>query len=238
MAIAKSTVFAGFDLTEHSRVAGHAIIDLWTHFSRVESLHPPTHVNLLLIRHGLPDESVEGRSHDTPLDAEGTRQALAVATLLARQPVDRIVSSPMRRALATAEPSAQALGRPIDIVDGWAEADRDHGRYRSRQTLRSTSTAEEWAGFMRDPLQFLGVDANHFQSRVLAALEHVLADRDSQSVAVFTHNLVINVVLRRLLGLERLTHFEVHWGSVTRVRGDALADLRVISVNETLHLAK
>lgn len=195
-------------------------------------------MNLLLIRHGLPDESVEGPSHHTPLNAEGLRQARAVAALLSMQGVDRIVSSPMRRALATAEPTAEALGRPIDIVEGWAEADRDHGQYRSRQTLRSTVTADEWAGFMRDPLQFLGVDGNHFQSRVLGALEHVLTDRDSESVAVFTHNLVINVVLRRLLGLERLTHFEVHWGSVTRLRGDSLDDLRVISVNETLHLAK
>jgi probable phosphoglycerate mutase len=194
-------------------------------------------MNLLLIRHGLPDESIEGPSRDTPLDAEGLRQAHAVAALLLKQGVDRIVSSPMRRALATAEPSAQALGRTIDIVEGWAEADRDHGRYHSRATLRSRVTPEEWDGFMRDPVRFLGVDSDAFQSRVLAALEHVLADRASQSVAVFTHNLAINVVLRRLLGLDRLTHFEVHWGSVTRLRGDSLAALRVISVNETLHLA-
>jgi probable phosphoglycerate mutase len=193
-------------------------------------------MDLLLIRHGLPDEASEGRSHETPLNAAGLRQARAVARQLAGERVDRIVSSPMRRAFATAEPSAKALGHPIEVIEGWAEADRDHSRYRSRAALRSASTPEEWEGFMRDPLGFLGVDPAEFQARVLGALGSVLAGGQARRVAVFTHNLVINVVLQHVLRLDRLTHFEVHWGSISRVRGEAIDALRVVSVNETLHL--
>ena len=51
--------------------------------------------------------------------------------------ITRIVASPLLRAQQTAEPLAERLGLPIEIVDGWAEADRHLARYRSVETLRA-----------------------------------------------------------------------------------------------------
>lgn len=108
-------------------------------------------MRLVLIRHGRPDEDDTERPHDPPLRADGWRQARAVARLLQRQGITR----PLMRARQTAEPLARQLRLPIDTVDGWAEADRHLGRYRSTETLRGLGD-EQWQRFMQDPVRFLG----------------------------------------------------------------------------------
>ena len=44
------------------------------------------------------------------------------------------------------------------------------------------------------------------------------------------------VVLSHALGLARITHFVPHYCSITRLNGDSLDDLSVVSVNETTFL--
>ena len=64
-----------------------------------------------------------GRS-DPPLSRSGRRAAERLARSLdALAPDVRIVSSPLRRALETAEPIARALGGPPEVDDRWREAD-------------------------------------------------------------------------------------------------------------------
>lgn len=73
-------------------------------------------MKLCLVRHGETDWNVEGRLQgwtDIALNATGKAQAQAVARALAGVPFDAIVSSPLQRALHTAE--AIADGRPIEL---------------------------------------------------------------------------------------------------------------------------
>ena len=71
---------------------------------------------LYVIRHGDPDYE-----HDslTPL---GRRQAEAVARRLAVHGLDRIYSSPLGRAVATAQPTSEILRLPIQIEEWASEA--------------------------------------------------------------------------------------------------------------------
>jgi probable phosphoglycerate mutase len=108
-------------------------------------------MKLTLVRHGRPGEDDAERPHDPRLHADGWRQAEAVAALLAREGVTRIVSSPLQRARQTAEPLARRLGMAVDRIDGWAEADRHVACYRSTETLRARSP-DEWQRFLRDPV--------------------------------------------------------------------------------------
>ena len=85
-------------------------------------------LNLILTRHGLPDvgETVWlGSQLDVALRAEGRRQAEALARRLAGLRIDRIVSSPMVRALETAQ--IVATGRPVEVDERLRE--RDYGRW-------------------------------------------------------------------------------------------------------------
>ncbi|MFO1218700.1 MAG: histidine phosphatase family protein [Burkholderiaceae bacterium] len=201
-------------------------------------------MKLVLVRHGRPDEDDATRPHDPGLRDDGWRQARAVARLLAGERVDRIVSSPLLRARQTAEPLAERLKLPVDIVDGWAEADRGSARYRSTETLRAMGE-EKWQRFLADPVRFVGGDPERFVADVLGALTAVLdAARADDQVVIFTHGLPINVVLSRLLGLQRIVHFQPFYGSMTRLRargtgGQALqrGAIGVVSVNETAHHA-
>jgi len=89
-------------------------------------LGAPTTV--LLARHGVTahtlDKRFSGRSTDLPLAENGVRQAQALAQeLLERGRVDALVSSPVRRARDTAEIVGAALGLPIELDEGFAEAE-------------------------------------------------------------------------------------------------------------------
>ena len=189
---------------------------------------------LTLVRHGRPDEDDTVRPHDPPLRADGRRQALAVAALLADEGVTRIVTSPMQRARETAEPLAARLAMPAHIVDGWAEADRHLARYRSTETLRGLGGGE-WGRFLADPVRFLGHDPALFMADVMGALAELLAAPDDTHVVVFTHGLPINVILSSVLGLERIIHFQPGYGSVTRLRARGPDRIGILSVNETGH---
>lgn len=72
-------------------------------------------MKLLIIRHGDPDYSVDN------LTEQGRREAQALADFLMRDPVDRIFSSPLGRAKATAAYTADALKLPVTIEPWSAE---------------------------------------------------------------------------------------------------------------------
>ena len=192
-------------------------------------------MKLVLVRHGRPDEADPTRPHDPPLRADGRVQAEAVAARLALEGITRIVSSPLVRAMQTAQPLADRIGLPIDIMDGWAEADRHLERYRSTETLRALGKSE-WSRFLANPVGYLGGDEQTFKADVLAALAASFGDRRAH-VAVFCHGLPINVVLSHALGLARIVHFAPGYGSMTRLRLGAAGAIGVSSVNERNHLA-
>jgi broad specificity phosphatase PhoE len=76
------------------------------------------------LRHGETDWNREGRyqgQSDIPLNATGIAQAHAAAARLAEIAIDRIVTSPMMRALATAGIIAEKLRKPIHIDRGLVE---------------------------------------------------------------------------------------------------------------------
>src|SRR5215472_5636209 len=81
----------------------------------------------VLLRHGDTRLSPEHRfsgQRDLPLSANGTRQARAAACRLAAGArIDAVVSSPLRRAAATAAIAAKELGLTADTDDDLRETD-------------------------------------------------------------------------------------------------------------------
>jgi broad specificity phosphatase PhoE len=78
------------------------------------------------LRHGATDWNREGRFQgrtDNPLCDEGIVQAFAAARRLRPLRIDQIVSSPLIRALKTAEIVAAASSTPVAVDDGLIELD-------------------------------------------------------------------------------------------------------------------
>lgn len=76
--------------------------------------------NFYFLRHGQTDWNLEGRfqgQSDIPLNATGLKQAQNAAQLLKQYPIDRIISSPLDRAIKTADIVAKHTLLPVQIED-------------------------------------------------------------------------------------------------------------------------
>lgn len=70
------------------------------------------------LRHGQTDWNAEGRIQghtDVPLNATGLAQAHSAAIRLSKEPITRIISSPLVRALKTAAITAESIRLPVHI---------------------------------------------------------------------------------------------------------------------------
>ncbi|MEO8815994.1 MAG: histidine phosphatase family protein [Mycobacterium sp.] len=192
-------------------------------------------MQLLLIRHALPLRSEFGQGADPDLSEIGIEQAGRLPDALTRFPISRVVSSPQRRAMQTAEPLANARGLTIDVDERFAEYDRDLHSYIPVEQLREQQPAA-WARMSAGHLPE-GVDEAAFCARVAAATaDAVAAAEPDDTVAVFSHGGVINVVLHQILGTARLLSFPIDYVSVTRLLYSRSGQAAVAATNGTEHV--
>lgn len=188
---------------------------------------------LLLVRHGLPDEGHALQPGNPPLHPVGHAQARGLALRrLAFEPIDRIVCSPQQRAIDTAAPLARLLGIEIEVVDGLAECDLNTARYRSPDTIRREEP-HRWAEFLASPPRFLGIDPDVFRETVLNAFDRLLTDQRGSVVAVFSHGMPIKTLVAHAMRLPGTETFSLDHASVTRTVGSSLDDVRVRTLNES-----
>jgi len=192
-------------------------------------------MQLLLIRHALPLRTEAGEGSDPELAEVGWDQASRLPDALARFPIARVISSPQRRAVQTAQPLAQQLGLPVDIDERLAEYDRGLAQYVPIEQVRSEHP-QEWARMLAGQLPS-GVDESEFRERVRAALTDIAAQAGHEdTVAVFSHGGVINVVLHEILGTKRLLSFPIDYVSVTRLLYSRSGQVAVAAVNSSEHV--
>lgn len=192
-------------------------------------------MQLLLVRHALPLRSEPGEGADPELSDVGLQQAMRLLKAFNRHSIARVLSSPQRRAQQTAQPVADALGLELQIDDRLAEYDRDVAHYVPIEQIRE-EFPDEWERLARGHLPS-GVDEDAFVARVFAAIDDVVARADhDDTVALFSHGGVINVILHRILGTEKLLLFPIDYASVTRLRYSRRGEFTVAEVNGTEHV--
>ena len=194
-------------------------------------------MELILVRHGLPmrREVVEGPA-DPELSVEGHDQSARLANYLATESIDAIYSSPMKRAMQTAEPLATKAGLPISVVDDVAEYDRLSNEYIPIEELRAAND-ERWHKLVAGGWQSDSDTLESFRHRVVSSLEQLISQHASQRIVVTCHGGVINQYIAHILGLatER-GFFYPQYTSIHRVIA-AQNGLRSIgSLNEIAHL--
>src|SRR5690349_8892340 len=146
----------------------------------------------ILLRHGDTRLSPEHRFsglRDLPLSAVGTRQAKAAAGRLATgAPIDAVVSSPLRRAVATAAIAAGELGLAAVIDDDLRETDfGDWEGFTLAEIQQRWPTAA--AAWRRDPERAPpgGESFADTAHRVDRACDRLLRDHGGQTVLVVSH---------------------------------------------------
>ena len=194
-------------------------------------------MELVLIRHAEPERvvSAHGRA-DPELTPRGREQARRTAQWLAHEPIAAVWSSPLRRAVATAEPLAERLGLPLATDERLSEYDRDFADYIPVEELRATDHPR-WRAMVAGRWDdFASIDLPSFRARIGEALEERVAENPGGRVAVVAHGGVINVWVGFLLGIGRPLWFDPAYASLHRIAAARGGARSVVSLNETAHL--
>lgn len=191
-------------------------------------------MELILIRHALPVriERADGAPADPELSDIGHRQASALARWLQDEHIDRLYSSPLRRALQTAEPIADSHGLDIVVHEGVSEFDRDADFYVPLEELKHTDYAK-WLSLVQGGWEF---DPVAFTRTVSAALGEIIEGNRGRRVAVVCHGGVVNVWTAAMLGIDRPMFFPPEYTSVHRYRARDRETAMLVALNETAHL--
>src|SRR5918998_1336348 len=202
--------------------------------STAANLRSPA-VELILVRHGLPVR-IDDRAGpaDPELSDVGRAQAVRLANWLAKDPIDAVYVSPMRRAVETAAPLADALGLDPVVDDELAEFDRDAHFYVPLEELKEAGD-ERYLKMLRG--EYDGeVDPDTFREVVAVAVERIIEAHPRNVVAVVCHGGVINAWGSHVLGLRDLLFFEPHYTSVNRFLASRRGHRSVVSLNDLGHL--
>ncbi len=197
-------------------------------------------MHLICVRHGQSQYNSEGRiqgQFDTPLSELGHAQARAVAAALMREPIDAVFSSPLRRALSSALPLAEALKLEVRIEPRLQEihAGIFQGLLWSEIESRHPDEARRWLAHDPDFVVPGGESPAQLMERGRAALEAIRASGPYDRVAVFTHGWLLGAALKSLLGIPADRNpFGFFNAAISRLRWDAHVEL--ITLNETEHL--
>lgn len=161
---------------------------------------------ILLIRHGENDYVKEGRMAGrlpgVHLNEKGREQAQALADKLKDAPIKAVYSSPLERAMETAQPLAAALGQEVIPRAGLLETDM--GEWQDRK-LKGLSRLKAWRVVQMAPslLRFPGGETfAECQQRIVSELEMLrgLHDADEMIACVF-HSDPIKLAVAYYLGL-------------------------------------
>ncbi|MCU1401063.1 MAG: hypothetical protein JWN62_4172 [Acidimicrobiales bacterium] len=194
-------------------------------------------MELILIRHALPvrRELLEGVA-DPELSETGVLQAGFLADYLAAESLDAVITSPLRRAIETAEPLARRLQLEVEIVDGVAEYDRKSNEYVPIEELKATNDPR-WQQMLADDWSNREETREHFGARVVTSIDAIVERHRGQRVAVVCHGGVINFYLARVLGIaDSVGFFYPNYTSIHRVMAARSGQRQIVTVNETPHL--
>jgi len=160
---------------------------------------------ILLVRHGHNDmigKKLAGRLPDVHLNQEGQAQASCLAERLANLPIKAVFTSPLERAVETAQPIAHAQDLPVKILPELMEI--DFGKWEG-EDLDKLKHGRVWKHVQDKPSEFRfpgGESFSEAQDRVVNGLLSISqAFSEKEMVVVTSHSDVIRLAVAHFLGL-------------------------------------
>ena len=205
------------------------------------TLPTSSRTRLVLIRHGATEHSAEARfsgRNDLALDEHGREQA---ARLAAREfgTVAAVVSSPLRRAVETAEVIAKQVGQSVAVIDDLVETDFGvwEGLTFAEATEADPDVMRRWQG-SPDVAPPGGESFEEVGVRVARACAELTSTYPDSTVIVVTHVTPIKLVVCSALDAPPVAMFRLYLDtasvSIVDYYADGNASVRL--VNDTSHL--
>ena len=183
-------------------------------------------------------ERFRGRA-DLSLNDTGFKQAELAALKLKDWQVAAIYSSPMKRALQTAEPIAKALRLPVQPLQGLIDIDFGsfQGLSAEEASKRDKKLFDDWVERPHLVNFPKGESLDIVRQRVLAAVAELEKKHRDRTVILVSHTVVCRVLICAMLGLDN-SRF---WHVKQDVNAINIFELRdgaplVTLVNDTCHL--
>ncbi len=167
-------------------------------------------IEIILVRHGETDwnrqKIFRGRA-DIELSETGAKQAELLAKYLSQAGVAAIYSSPLKRALKTAE--AIASYHRLDIKTTSGLIDFDYGKWQGlpHQVVKA-SYQELYAAWLKSPHRVkmpAGESLDDVTKRAIGVVDEVIGQHEG-TVVLVSHRVVNKVLICALLGLDN-SHF-------------------------------
>lgn len=159
---------------------------------------------LVLVRHAVTAQTgpkLSGRTPGIDLSDRGRDQAKALGERLAGLPIDVVYASPIERTTQTAGAVAEHHGLDVLPLPGVVEA--DYGEW-TGGTIADLAKSDLWKVVQRTPsrARFPGGESlAEMQSRMVAALEEVVARHPGELVVVVSHADPIKAAIAHYTGV-------------------------------------
>ncbi|QKX50507.1 histidine phosphatase family protein [Planococcus glaciei] len=151
--------------------------------------------HLYLVRHAHSDYTPDEKLR--PLSPKGEKDARKVAEVLNKEGMDRVISSPYKRAIQTVEGISRAINPEINLLEGFRERLLSAGPVADFQA----AVAKVWE---EEHFAFEGGESNQ-QARARGAKEikKVLEQYAGERIAIGTHGNILALIL---------SHFDSRYG--------------------------
>jgi broad specificity phosphatase PhoE len=164
-------------------------------------------IKIILVRHGETrwnkDHRIQGSGSNIPLNETGMLQAEAVASRLKSENILAVYSSPLQRALNTAQ--AIARHHQLEVITSTSFREIDVGELEGVYAATLTKRFDEFiCRYGDDPVKGKlpgGESVSDVQKRAWDALKSITCQHSEGTVVIVTHYFVIMALVCRILGL-------------------------------------
>ena len=197
-------------------------------------------MKLILVRHGETLSNRENRvqgTTDMELSDYGRMQADKLAESLKGEPIERIVSSPLKRAYETAKAISRFHGAIIEADSDLQEM--NHGDFENLtiQELKENhiSVLRQWENDPASVVMPNGESLHDLQRRAWSAIEGIT--ETARNTVVITHNMTIRTILCKIQDLDMLHIRGMHIDLASKTFVEfKFGKGAIVMLNDTSHL--
>ena len=198
---------------------------------------------IILVRHGETDWNKEqifrGRI-DVPLNSTGLQQAKATGEVLSGQKIDAIYSSPLSRAIQTAN-GIISFHSHITVKEAKGFMDIDFGKW---QGLPHKNVEDEFKdlydAWQREPHNLKmpgGEGLDDVKLRAMESLNDILSSHVDETVVIASHRVVNKVILCAILGLSNQHFWRIRQDTCAiNIFEDSDRGFIISVINDTCHI--
>ncbi|MBN2543754.1 histidine phosphatase family protein [bacterium] len=161
----------------------------------------------ILVRHGETEWNKQGvfrGRKDLALNENGIQQAKALSQWLANEKIDAVFSSPLKRAIQTAEQIASPRNLEVKIEENFNNIELGEWQGEPKTGIKD-KYPEEWNLWINDTENWKVKGSETLQDirdRAIPAVQKLTEEYTGKTVVIVSHRSVLKLLITTLIGIE------------------------------------